>query len=38
MFDDDFGKLKMEQFKELCRNVLGEKKKVPNNAGMARPN
>jgi len=25
MFEEDFGRVKMEKFKEYCRNVLEEK-------------
>ena len=26
MFDEEYGKAKMEKFKEYCRTILGEKK------------
>ncbi|CDW85027.1 leucine rich repeat family protein [Stylonychia lemnae] len=32
IFDEDFGKLKMEKFKEQCRQILGPKKKEHNNS------
>ena len=32
MFDEDFGKLKMEKFKEYCRNILGSKVKAQTHA------
>lgn len=28
LLDEDYGKIKMDKFKSLCREILGEKKKV----------
>jgi hypothetical protein len=27
IFDEEYGRLKMERFKEHCRNILGQQKK-----------